>query len=244
MTFDTTMSVDARPYNEARGRAMGAVIYVFIAVTTITVALRIYVRAFMTRNLALDDFCLILSQLITAVGGSICAYLDARIGDYPPASQALWDAYGNVSLLNPQRIKDFADQQSSDFRLLVLLLGSNLHHAEILHCSLVPEIDSSQVPTLPNLHSRRFVHWLLHHILPGPYFPMWRTSSFLHLLQSIRLRYQLGCSVPFVLYCRRLQRRLRLGLCTGRDISGCCDKEDEDWCTSFRMFCRFAGHCR
>ncbi|GAB7344755.1 hypothetical protein MBLNU457_3225t1 [Dothideomycetes sp. NU457] len=90
------MSADLPVYDQVRGRNDAAIIYLFLAITTITVALRIYVRAFLTRNLALDDFWLVLSQTITNVGAGICAYIDAKAGKYPPSSQALWDAYGNV----------------------------------------------------------------------------------------------------------------------------------------------------
>lgn len=94
------MSVDLPVYDEVQGRTYAAIIGVFLAVSTITVALRIYVRACITRNLALDDLWLVLSQTITNVGAGICAYIDAKTGDYAPSSQPLWNAYGTVSLLS------------------------------------------------------------------------------------------------------------------------------------------------
>jgi len=99
LMVDTIMSIDSQVYTDAHGRAKAAVISVFLTVSTIAVALRIYVRACMTRNLALDDFWLVLSQVVTNVGAGICAYIDAHEGAYAPSSQELWDAYGTVCLL-------------------------------------------------------------------------------------------------------------------------------------------------
>jgi len=91
------MSVEIPDYDYARGRTNAAAISIFLGLASITVALRIYVRAFITRNLELDDLFLVSSQVVTNVGAGICAYIDAAQGKYRPSSKELWDAYGTVS---------------------------------------------------------------------------------------------------------------------------------------------------
>ena len=82
------MSVEIPDYDYARGRTNAAAISIFLGLASITVALRIYVRAFITRNLELDDLFLVSSQVVTNVGAGICAYIDAARANtvHPPKS--------------------------------------------------------------------------------------------------------------------------------------------------------------
>jgi len=112
------MSVEIPDYNDARGRTNAAVISVFLVLASITVALRIYVRAFITRNLALDDLFLVSSQVVTNIGAGICAYIDASQGKYRPSSKELWNAYGTVSPFSlhsrhGQTLMNHSDRSSS-----------------------------------------------------------------------------------------------------------------------------------